>query len=47
VVKYAKDNEINVNNRSNEYVKRWILALKELRRNAEKYEPNDIRVFFI
>ena len=41
-----KDNEINVEIKSNEYIKRWILILKKLRRNAEKYESNDRRVFF-
>ena len=47
VVNYAKDNEINVENKSNEYIKRWIFILKELRRNVEKYKPNDIRAFFM
>ena len=36
VVKYTKDNEINVNNKSNEYIKRWIFILKEIRRQSEK-----------
>ena len=47
VAKYAIDNKINVENKSNEYIRRWVIMLKELRRNVEKYKPNDIWVFFI
>ena len=41
------DNEINIENKSNEYIRRQIITLKESRRNAEKYIPNNIRAFFI
>ena len=47
VIKHAKDNEINANNKSNKCIKRWIIALKEKRRRSEKHEPNDIRVFIM
>ena len=45
-MKYEIDNKINIENKSNEYIRRWIIILKELGRNVEKYNPNDIKAFF-
>ena len=44
--KYAINKRINLENYSNEQIRRWIYSLKAIKRNAEKYKEGDICIFF-
>ena len=45
--KYAIDKEINVETKSNEYIKNGILGLRKISKNAEEIHRNDISSFMI
>ena len=43
--KFTGENEINVESKSNKYIKRWIYMLKEIKRRLEKHKLSNIRAF--
>ena len=38
---------MNIETKSNEYIKSWILGLRKISKNAEEIQRNDIRSFMI
>ena len=47
VKKYTINKEINVKNKTNEYIRRQIMELKKISKNAEEISCNDIRSFIL
>ena len=45
--KFAIENEVNLDYKSNEYIKTWIVILKEIKWRLQKYKPNNIRAFLL
>ena len=44
--KFAIDKKLNLQTSSNEYIKRWIYAIKAMKKNAEMHTEGNIRTFF-
>jgi len=47
VRKYTLDKRLNIDVCTTEYVKRWILYLRELKKRATALGERDIRSFFL
>ena len=46
VRKYARENAVDAQNCTTEYLRRWIYVLREIKKRAEKYKGSDIRSYF-
>ena len=46
MVKYAKANELNIEQCSTSYIRHWILSLRDMWKKAKSERINDIRLYF-
>ena len=48
VKRFVQANEVNIENMTTEYIRRWILILKNIKKKVIKYKgKEDIRGFFV